>query len=328
MTNSEHDRKGRRDTLTRAAAVIGVAVIVAVAIFVTTSLKEDSASEAAPGCPLRPSSTTAPIAMSEPGCRLIASDTGAAPDPEPFWGALQCADPARYAHVMVGGDPHRTASGRAQGNDAYRRLTLRDGDEFYGERCELGEDDWRHGPTAFYAQGAHLLTYVSERLPDNFPLYTHTWQTVMQMKQAQPSDNGGGAPIIEMEARDGRWWIVDDWHGLWSFPAVRNRWTRFAWDVYYSQIPGKGSIQVSADLNDDGDFEDPGERSPVFHLRTLKTEIDGPNGDGDGIAPGEPIPSHLRAGLYHNPAIRCPAPRGCSVEVDNVQVLAPAGGIG
>lgn len=302
------------------------ALVVAAAIYLVSSLEGGSASEAAGGCPLHRAATTAPIAMVEPACRVIASDTGANPDPERFSGTLQCAERARYTHVMRGGDTHRTAMGRPQGNDAYRRLTVDDGDEFFGERCELGEDDWRHGPTTFYAQGAHLLTYVSERLPDNFPLYTHTWQTVMQMKQTQPSDNGGGAPIIEMEAREGRWWIVDYWHALWSFPALRDRWTRFAWDVYYSRVPKQGWIQVSADLNGDHDFEDPGERSPVFHLRTLKTEIEGLNGDGDGIAAGEPIPSHFRAGLYHDPGIHCPMPRGCSVEVDNVQVLAPAGG--
>ncbi len=328
MDTSEQDRRRHRGQLERAAAVIAAALAVAAAIFITTSMKDNSASEAAVGCPLHPYSTTAPIAMSEPACRVIANDTGANPNPEPFWGALQCADPARYSHFVAGGDRHETAMGRAQGNDAYRRLTVRDGDEFFGERCELGEDDWRDGPTAFYAPGSHLLTYISERLPDNFPLYTHRWQTVMQMKQAQPSDNGGGAPIIEMEAREGRWWIVDDWHALWSFPARRDFWTRFAWDVFYSNVPHRGWIQVSADLNGDGDFNDPGERSPTFHLRTLKTEIDGPNGEGDGIAPGEPIPSHLRAGLYHDPSIHCPAPRGCSVQVDNVQVLAPPGGTG
>jgi hypothetical protein len=328
MATSGQRQKRRRGHFERAAAIIVAALVIAVAIYVTSSMKDNAASEAAVGCPLHPYSTTAPIAMKEPACLLIASDTGANPDPEGFWGALQCVDPARYAHVDAGGDLHETATGRPQGNDAYRRLTVEDGDNFYGERCELGEDDWRHGPTAFYGQGSHLLTYISERLPDNFPLYANTWQTVMQMKQAQPSDHGGGAPIIEMEAREGRWWIGDDWHALWSFKAERNRWSRFAWDVYYSNLPHKGSIQVSADLNGDGDFEDPGERSPVFHVRTLKTEIDGPNGEGDGIAPGEPIPSHLRAGIYHNPAIPCRPPGGCSVQVDNVQILAPADGTG
>ena len=49
-------------------------------------------------------------------------------------------------------------------------------------------------------------------------------------------------------------------------------------------------------------------------------ETDGPNGTSDGYGPGDTIPDHLRAGIYHNPSISCPPPSGCSVDVDNVQV--------
>jgi hypothetical protein len=254
---------------------------------------------------------------------VIASDTAAESSPLPFWSSIQCASSSRYSYAPTGGDPHPTADGGPQGNEAARRLTLMDGDDFSGARCELGENDHRYGDTTYYHQGEHRVTYFSERLPGNFPLAARTWQTVMQMKQAQPADGGGGAPILEMEARTNQWVVVDDWHELWTFPAKLSTWTRFAWDVYYSNDPSQGWLQVSADLNGDGDFDDPGERSPVFHMATLKTEIEGPNGTRDGLAPGDPIPSHLRAGIYHNPSIDCPGPEGCSVEVDDVQVLAP-----
>ena len=258
--------------------------------------------------------------MTIPGCRLIASDT-ASGSPIPFWGQIACQTQGQATTSPRGGDPDPTATGAPQGNSASRRVTVFDGDDIWGERCELGENDWRVGPTAFYRQGDRLATYFSLRLPENFPPQTNDWQTVMQMKQSQPSDGGGGAPILELEARQGRWVVVDDWHELFSFPARKKTWTRFAWDVYYSQSSKRGWLQVSADLNGDGDFNDPGERSPVFHVATLKTEIEGPDGSSDGLAAGRPIPSHLRMGIYHDPAIPCPAPTGCSVELDNVQVL-------
>jgi hypothetical protein len=261
--------------------------------------------------------------MTEPGCPVVASDTASESNPLPFWSSIQCASASRYAYGTGGGDPDPTASGAPQGNEAFRRLTLFDGDEFSGSRCELGENDHFTGHTTFYHQGEHLITYFSERLPSNFPLSTNDWQTVMQMKQAQPSDNGGGAPILEMEARTNEWVIDDNWNQLWSFPAQLNAWTRFAWDVYYSQDSEEGWIQVSADLNGNGSFDDPGERSPAFHVATLKTEIEGPLAGADGIAPGEAVPSHLRMGIYHDPAISCPAPAGCSVEIDNIQVVRP-----
>ena len=122
-----------------------------------------------------------------------------------------------------------------------------------------------------------------------------------------------------MQARGNRWVVVDSWKTLFEFPARANVWTRFAWDVYYSKDPSKGWIQVSADLNDDGDFNDPGERSPIVHTATLRTEPQG----NVGLPAGSSIPSHLRVGIYHAASLSCPAPSGCSVDVDNVQVVGP-----
>jgi hypothetical protein len=264
------------------------------------------------------------VEMTEPGCQVIASDTAAEANPLPFWGSIQCASSSRYSYEGSDGDAHPTADGRPQSNEAFRRLTVLNGDDFSGSRCELGENDHFTGPTVFYRQGDHLVTYFSERLPSNFPLSTNTWQTVMQMKQTQPSDNGGGAPILEMEAREDKWVVVDDWHELFTFPARLDTWTRFAWDVYYSQSDEEGWLQVSADLNGDGDFDDPGERSPVFQVATLKTETEGRDPSFGELEAGAAIPSHLRMGIYHDPAIDCPGPAGCSVEIDNVQVVKPA----
>ena len=254
-----------------------------------------------------------------PSCEEVGSDTTSNSNPLPFWGSIDCANASRYATVANGGDEHPTATDNPQGNDSYRRLTVDDGDDFYGERCELGLNNRNRGPTAFYREGDHRVTYFSERLPGNFPIASERWQTVMQMKQAQPSHGQIEGPALEMQVIDGRWYVIDSWHTAYSFPAKAGLWTRFAWDVYYSKDPGQGWLQVSADLNDDGDFEDPGERSPVIHAATMATEASGY--PGDGIAAGTAIPSHLRIGVYHDPAISCPAPTGCSVDVDNVQVL-------
>jgi hypothetical protein len=259
--------------------------------------------------------------MTMPGCRVVASDTSAQQSPTSFWGALQCMSGSDYAWSQTGGDTHPAANGVAQGNEDFRQMTTYDGDEFWGERCELGEDNWEHGPTAVYHEGDHYVTYVSELLPPNFPLYTRDWQTVMQMKQTQPGNGGGEAPQIEMQAREGKWVIEDDWNELWSFPAQQNTWTRFAWNVYYSDNPGVGWIQVSADLNGNGDFNDPGERSPAIHIATLKTEMSGSLHVAGQVPTGGAMIGHLRAGIYHDPEIPCPAPTGCSVAVDNVQII-------
>jgi Polysaccharide lyase len=262
-------------------------------------------------------------------CEVVASDTAADADPLPFWGSIECASNARYGYVPTGGDPHATAEGAPQGNTAYRRLSVLDGDNFYGERCELGQNDWRSGPTAFYREGDHLVTFVSYRLPRGFPLSGTEFQVVMQMKQTNPSNNSGGTPVLSLLAQDGRWVLHQSdspgysatGRSLWSAPARSGTWTRFAFDVVYSQNPASGSIRVFSDLNGDGDALDAHERSPRFRTFTLKREV--PGTSSSGIPPGGSIPSHLRVGIYHATTYPCPPPGGCSIDVDNIQVVNP-----
>lgn len=262
---------------------------------------------------------------------VTASDTASDTDPRSFWGSVDCdldSDPPwRSGEALVerGGDHAATASGTPQGDEAFRRLTAFDGDDFYGERCELGLND-NDGPVAFYREGERQITFASFRLPDSYPLDAQRWQGVLQMKQAQPADNGDGTPALSLSAFDGRWSL---WHSdagytdedfeIWSTPAEKGRWTRVAIDAVYSQDPELGQVTVHIDLDGDGDFSGDGETSPTFHLSTLKRE-DGVDGS-DGLDSGDSIPSHLRVGIYHHEEIGCPPPAGCSVDVDNVQVV-------
>jgi hypothetical protein len=270
------------------------------------------------GCPLDAGEPGPTLPMSPLACETLADDTAAAPDPIPFWGSIDCASASRYSWIPQGGDNHLTATGELP-SGAYRRLTVEDGDDVYGERCELGTNN-QDGPTAFYHEGEHLLTYFSERLPPGFPLRTQDWQTLMQMKQAEPEHDGNVGVALQLQVMDGEWFVLDFSHIVWSFPARVGVWTRFAFNVVYSRDPAVGSVQVFADRNDDGDFEDPGERSPVFHGPTLATE-ESSFAEADGVEAGSGIPSHLRAGIYHDPAISCQAPVDCSVDLANVQVL-------
>jgi hypothetical protein len=258
---------------------------------------------------------------------LIFSDTGVA-DPTQLWGPLDCVDDSRAQQISTGGDTHRTATGALQGDSVFRRLTVLDGDDHYGERCELGWNN-RGSPTALYRQGKHRLTELSIRLPSTFPLGVNTWQVVIQMKQSGPSNNSSGTPVLDMDAYGGRWRLrqslspgsAEDSRQLWSWPARTNFWTRFAFDVRYSDRKKHGYIRVGADLNGDGDFADRGELSKGFHTYTLKVET--PGGGDDGIEAGSAIPSHLSTGIYHDSAIPCRPPSGCQVDIDNVQIVRP-----
>jgi len=237
-----------------------------------------------------------------------------------LWGSRDCASRDRVTVVNRGGDPSALADGKSQGADRFRRLRVLDGDDFYGERCEVGLNDHRSSPTALYREGDRLITYISVKLSKKFPAEGDRWQVVMQMKQSQPSDSGGGRPTLALHVYDGRWHLVDEQSELWSAPATTNRWTRLSFDVTYSGSPTGGAIRVAADLNGDGDAHDEDERSRRIEVATLKTE--GAGTDSDGIVEGAAIPSHLRTGVYHDPGYRCSGYR-CSIGIDNVGVYEP-----
>jgi hypothetical protein len=261
-------------------------------------------------------------------------------DPEPLWGKIDCASDSRARVVASGDDPHPTASGEPQGNSAYRRLTLLDGDDVSGERCELGWNEWSHGSDPgkgtfqLYREGERRITFASFLLPEDFRIDPTSFQNVLQMKQTQPADNGGCPPVLSLEVRGGEWWLQHAGspgpcagsvsETLWTAPARTGVWVRAALDVTYSQHSDQGSVRLYLDRNGDGDSLDADERSPAITTHTLKYETadpDGPADDSDGLSPGDSIPSHLRIGLYHDPSIACPAPNGCSIGVDNVQVV-------
>ena len=294
------------------------------AIRLAVRRKGGSGCNVASTCPLaQPGSS---IGMTLPStCTVVASDIASNPDPIPFWGSIDCQTASRHQFQGSGGDTHPTGTGAPQGNAAFRQLTVIDGDDAWGERCELGLNDYRTSPVALYREGQRRVTFASIYLPVSFPLQTDTWQGVLQMKQSQPAANGDGTPVLSLAAYGGRWRLFhsdspglsEGGEHLWTAPARTGAWTRFAFDVTYSQYASVGSIKVYVDLNGDGDFQDAEEASPRFNTYTLKYEIPG----GSGIPVGASIPSHLRVGLYHDTAIACPALQGCWVGIDNVQVL-------
>ena len=104
----------------------------------------------------------------------------------------------------------------------------------------------------------------------DFPLSTSDWQTVLQMKQAQPSATVAGQPVLSMRADHDQFHLrhsvsptVDRPAGdALDNPCPEDAWTRFAFDVHYSQFPDQGSIRVYVDLNGDGDSLDASEQSP------------------------------------------------------------------
>jgi hypothetical protein len=237
------------------------------------------------------------------------------------WGSVDCQARERV-FTKPGGRPDSGADGGRPRPGVFRKLRVLDGDDIFGERCELGQNNRFEGPTVLYEGGTRRITFMSLRLGENFPLDRARWQVVMQMKETQPYDGGGRSPIINLEVFDHEWRLLIEGRQVWSAPAEADRWTRFAFDVAYSDDPRAGSIQVFVDRNGDGDARDGRERSRTIRTATLRSE--GPGTSEDGLEDGDAIPAHLRVGIYHDPAYGCHAYR-CSLGVDDVRVHEPHG---
>ena len=234
-----------------------------------------------------------------PTLKVLREDDCSNPDPKPLWspdGPLDAASPSRFTH-FTGGGPD---------GGPFRRITVDEGDNVWGERAELGYNshvlasDGSLRTFWLYREGDHAVTEWWLRLAPDFPLSTSRWQVIAQMKQSGASVASGGYPVLSFEAREGQIQVqhngTDATPGLPRLPITAGVWTPIKVEATYSQNPAKGSVQLSV-----GD-----QTSAVAHFPTLKPE-QSPPGDGGTIdpnlKPGESVPSHLRMGVYHDAAL-------------------------
>jgi Polysaccharide lyase len=244
------------------------------------------------------------------GCELhlLQQDLATDPDPRALWGDIDAVSPTRQQWFASGGPD----------GGPFRRMTAQDGDLYHGnsERAELGNsdyllDDGQLQTFYLYREGMRRVTSFWMRLPSNFPINTDDWQVVMQMKETDPATNTDGTPMISLQATQGQWLLkqstssgpANDTRILWRTPARVGVWTHLVVDATYSTDPAAGRIAITIG----------GVSSPDLHTYTLKTEVSPP---GPGLHPGDPIPSHLRMGVYHDP----PMP-GTSVDIAQVQIF-------
>jgi Polysaccharide lyase len=242
------------------------------------------------------------------GLHLLREDLGTDPDPVPLWGEILAVSPTRHQWFASGGP----------NGGPFRRMTAQDGDLYHGnsERAELGDsdyllDDGRLQTFYLYRAGMRRVTSFWMRLPSNFPINTSDWQVVMQMKETDPATNTDGTPVISLQATQGQWLLkqstssgpADDTRILWRTPARVGVWTHIVVAATYSNDPSAGRYAITIG----------GASSPVLHTYTLKTEVSPP---GPGLHAGDPIPSHLRLGIYHDP----PMP-ATSVDIAQVQIF-------
>lgn len=242
------------------------------------------------------------------GLHLLKQDLATDPDPIPLWGDIDAVSPTRHQWFAAGGPD----------GGPFRRMTALDGDLYHGnsERAELGDSDYlfedgKSDTFYLYRAGMRRVTSYWMRLPSNFPMNSNQWQVVMQMKQTDPATNADGTPVISLQAIQGQWILkqstsagpAEDTRVLWRTPATVGVWTHITVDATYSTDPAAGRFAMTIG----------GASSPVLRTYDLKYEVSPP---GPELRAGDPIPSHLRLGIYHEPSMP-----GTSVDIAQVQIF-------
>jgi hypothetical protein len=200
-------------------------------------------------------------------------------------------------------DPSRIAQNtfRSQGLRSYR-FEMRDGDDSYGERAELGqgmpaissyENRW-------FRAGEERWIAMQYYLPTAWPT-TDSWQTVFQIKPVSP---GGGGPSIGFDTGSNRLQFYGN-SNTWgstagnifdgtgslpgkSYPMTRGRWIKLTWHIVFSADPAVGSLEVFGDTGD-------GKGMRTLVPRRVRATMKYLNGAMD--------PVHLRVGIYRDPVM-------------------------
>jgi hypothetical protein len=147
----------------------------------------------------------------------------------------------------------RVTSPVAQGAYVYK-VSLRDGDECYGERAELGQVK----SNRLFSEGNERWVAFQAQLGSGFPLDPGTWQAVMQLKQL----GSHGSPIMSLRVQDNKWQVgrtTNDPDNQWPtgfqglLPLGTSRtgtWTKFVWHIKFSPDPSIGFLEIYGDLGD------------------------------------------------------------------------------
>jgi hypothetical protein len=269
------------------------------------------------------------------GGTILREDTSSQADPTAgLWGSIEAVNSTRHVLTSTGGDSRPKADGVAQGNTAYRAMTVNDGDENLwanNARAQLGRNERGYGENtgtqtsgtfALFPEGARRLVFISMRFPSsNFVMNQPGFQTIINLKQTQPYGGNGSLPgnALEVNLKENQLQFDNFWARIWSTPAPPwDTWIRFAFDVTFSQDPAIGKIRIYVDRDGDGNFNDADEMSPEFTQQTLPTETLGPTVNVSYLPIGTSIPTHMRVGIYNDG----PNFYGTTtVHLDNIQVM-------
>jgi hypothetical protein len=200
------------------------------------------------------------------------------------WASYSCAERSRVKHV---------SSPSAQGRYAWK-VGLQDGDNSYGERCEIGMGNPHAAGFPLFDEGDERWISFQVYLPEGYPIDTPHWNLIFQIHQ----EGDGGCPPISIGVEEGKLKLfksarntyVTDTREMWAAPIERGRWMKLTLHIKNSTNPGVGFVALYGDLDGQG-------VKTLLERTDTHTMTKNVNGRGAMI-------NHARVGIYRNPAIR------------------------
>src|SRR4051794_27548376 len=219
---------------------------------------------------------------SSASARVLQASTGEQPWNQE-WASWSCQNSSRFDEVT---------SPANQGRKAYK-LTVHDGDNSWGERCELGQGNPGRNGFPQFPNGDDVWISFSVYLPDGYPINTHDWTVMFQIHQI----GDGGCPPIALSVQDGEFKLFNsarrtyvlDTVEKWNGPAQLNRWTKFTIHLKNSPDDDTGFVELYSDLKGNGMEQ----VMPRTHMHTMTARSD-----------GSAMLNHARIGIYRSPRIQ------------------------
>jgi hypothetical protein len=228
------------------------------------------------------------------------------------WVSYSCEDRSRFSQVT---------SPVAQGDRAYR-IEVRDGDDSYGERCELDNGNtsssrlhedilFHRGQEVWIASQTYLppdFSFAEDGAPVSFP---GDGGLLMQLKQL----GSCGTPALGIVTGKGQFAMRNSagngcesgsMQSLWSVPMVLGRWVRWLVHAKFDTDPESGFTATWYDPDGLGlrpivprlDLGKPVEGNRIY-THTQKSPTDHP----DPACPASDDCSHARIGIYRDPDV-------------------------
>ena len=225
------------------------------------------------------------------------------------WVSFSCEDRSRFSQVEAGA---------AQGKRAYR-IEVHDGDDSYGERCELDNGNtsasrlhhqmlFHEGQEVWIAFQTYLpldFSFAVDGAPVSFP---NDGGLITQIKQLGSCGTPAlgivsGRTVFALRNSAAAHCESGPMRSLWKVPMVLGRWVKWMHHIRFSTDPQVGFIATWYDP--DGLGLRPIPPTLDFGHRVIGNRIythtqKAPTGHPDPACPADDVCSHARIGIYRD----------------------------